>query len=157
MRAAKGAIRTKRAVIRLKSFLPYRLTLLAHRLSLSAAELDVRGHPLTVQEWKIMAIIADYGPIMPAEIRRHGTQDKSTISWAIKRLQRRGFLVRQPKAGDGRTFEVSLSGTGWRHYRAIAPKARRLNDAAMNRLSRAEIAALRRIVDKLDPLGRPPA
>ena len=152
MRAAKRYKGSKRDVIRLNSFLPYRLTLLVHRLSLGIADLDVRRHALTMQEWKVMAIIADYGPIMPVEIRRHGTQDKSTISWAIKRLHHRGFLKRQPKVGDGRTFEVSLSEAGWQHYRAIAPKARRRNSDVMKRLSRAEIAALRRIVDKLDPL-----
>jgi DNA-binding MarR family transcriptional regulator len=152
MSAPKKTRGAKRDVIRLRSFLPYRLTLLAHRLSLGAADLAVGRHALTLQEWKVMAIVADYGPIMPAEIRRHGTQDKSTISWAIKRLQQRGFVTRQPRAGDGRTFEVSLSEAGWEHYRAIAPKARRLDGAARKRLSRAEIATLRRIVDKLDPL-----
>ena len=89
--------------------------------------------------------------VLPAEIRRHGTQDKSTISWAIKRLQQRGFLIRQPRDGDGRTFEVSLSEAGWAYYGAIAPKSRRLFRDAAKRLCRAEIATLRRLLDKLDP------
>jgi DNA-binding MarR family transcriptional regulator len=141
-----------RDVIRLKTFLPYRLTLLAHGLSLGTGDLEAGRHQLTVQEWKVMAIVADYGPLMPADIRRHGTQDKSTISWAIKRLQHRGFLIRQPKDGDGRTFEVCLSDAGWDYYGAIAPKARRLYRDAAKRLSRAEIATLRRLVDKLGPI-----
>lgn len=151
MTPPKTESRKARDVIRLDSFLPYRLSLLAHALSLGTAELEAGRHQLTVQEWKVMAIIADHGPLIPAEIRRHGTQDKSTISWAIKRLQQRGFLIRQPRDGDGRTFEVSLSEAGWAYYGAIAPKARRLFRGAAKRLSRAEIATLRRLLDKLDP------
>ena len=75
-----------RDVIRLDEFLPYRLSLLAHRLALSNSELHVRRHRLTLQEWKILSIIADHAPLTPVAIRRRGTQDKSTISWAIKRL-----------------------------------------------------------------------
>ncbi|HEX7007135.1 MAG TPA: MarR family transcriptional regulator [Alphaproteobacteria bacterium] len=152
MTPPKTSQRRPRDIIRLKSFLPYRLSLLAHRLSLGNADLEAGRHRLTVQEWKVMAIIADHGPLMPADIRRHGTQDKSTISWAIKRLQQRGFLIRRAKDGDGRTFEVRLSEAGWAYYGAIAPKSRRRFRDAAKRLSRAELAQLRRLVDKLDPL-----
>ena len=140
-----------RDVIRLDRFLPYRLSLLAHRLSLSNSDLHVRRHRLTLQEWKILSIIADHAPLTPVAIRRLGTQDKSTISWAIKRLLQRGFITARRSAGDGRTFEVRMSGAGWKYYDALAAKARRRARAVLAPLGAAELRALRRIVEKLSP------
>ena len=73
----------------------------------------------------MLSIIADSGPLVPADIRRLGTQDKSTISWAIKRLEERGFLSRQPRSHDARTFEVSLSDEGWKYYDHVGRSRRK--------------------------------
>ena len=143
--------RVKRAckAIRLDTFIPYRMSLLVHRLTLASSELYATHHRLTVQEWRVLSIIADSGPLVPADIRRLGTQDKSTISWAIKRLQHRGFLCRQPRPRDARTFEVSLSDAGWSYYHSVAPIARRKSDAVLKKLTSAERIELNRILGKL--------
>jgi DNA-binding MarR family transcriptional regulator len=138
------------AAIRLNRFIPYRMSLLVHRLTLANSELYTAHHRLSVQEWRVLSIIADSGPLVPAEIRRMGTQDKSTISWAIKRLQHRGFLSRQPRPHDARTFEVLLSDQGWRYYRSVAPIARRKAGVVLQKLTRAERNELHRILTKLD-------
>jgi DNA-binding MarR family transcriptional regulator len=135
--------------MRLHGFLPYQLFQLGQRLTLANADLQVGGHRLTVQEWKILSIIADSGPLMPSEIRRLGTQDKSTISWALRRLEVQGFVARAAAVGDGRSFEVALTEPGWRYYEAVAPAARRRARDVLNRLSREELAELRRLVGKL--------
>ena len=144
-----SARRAPRA-IRLGTFIPYRMLLLVHRLTLANSELYATHHRLSVQEWRVLSIIADSGPLIPAEIRRLGTQDKSTISWAIKRLQHRGFLSRRPRARDARTFEVLLSDHGWRYYRSVAPLARRKAGAMLGKLTRAERGELHRLLAKLD-------
>src|SRR5215813_7682210 len=97
----------QRDVIALHKFLPYRVALLDDRLLIKNSNLHLGSHRLTTKEWKILSIIAAYGPLTPAEIRRRSTQDKSTISWAIKRLEQRLFLVKKPAKGDGRTFQVA--------------------------------------------------
>ena len=135
--------------IRLDQFLPYRFSLLGHRLSLGAADLHARHHRLTVQEWKVISIVADGGPLTPFEIRRRGTQDKSTISWAIKRLKHRGFVATVPRARDGRTFDVSMTEAGWRFYGALVPAARRRAREGLSALSLAELKALQRLIGKL--------
>lgn len=137
--------------IRLNRFLPYRLSLLASHLALPNADLQTADHRLSVQEWKVMAIIADLEPVTPVEIRRHGTQDKSTISWAIKRLLDQGLLVKRPAPSDGRTFEVLMSDGGWRFYRSVAPKARRRARDIFKALDPGELRELGRLVEKLMP------
>lgn len=144
----KSAKKIHRA-LRLDTFIPYQMSLLTHRSTLANSELQANHHRLTVQEWRVFSIIADKGPLMPAEIRRLGTQDKSTISWAIKRLQHRSMLVRRSRAHDGRTFDVSLSEEGWDYYKAVVPLARGKARALLRRLTPAEMAELRRLLAKL--------
>jgi DNA-binding MarR family transcriptional regulator len=138
-------------VIRLEEFLPYRVARLDDRLLIKNSGLQVGRHRLTTQEWKVLSIAADHGPLTPAAIRRHSTQDKSTISWAIKRLEKRAFLVKRPAKGDGRTFQVALGKAGWSYYDAIVPKARALEGEVLKALTKAELKEFRRLVEKLTP------
>ena len=141
--------RASRDVIRLDQFLPYKIAQLSDRLLINNAQLAAGGYKLTTQEWKALAIIADGEPMTPAEIRRHSTQDKSTISWAIKRLIRRGILLKTATKDDARTFQVSLSTAGWAYYRLIVPQARALERDVFKRLTRRETAEFRRLMAKL--------
>ena len=144
--------RGARDVIRLDTFLPYRVARLDDRLLIKNSDLQVGRHRLTTQEWKVLSIVADSGPVTPAEIRRRSTQDKSTISWSIKRLEQRGFLVKKPTADDGRTFQVALGRAGSAYYNAIVPKARELERDVLKALTRAELKEFRRLVEKLTPV-----
>jgi DNA-binding MarR family transcriptional regulator len=145
--------RTKRKrVIALETYLPYRVARLDDRLLIKNSSLHVGPYRLTTKEWKILSIIAAYGPLTPAEIRRRSTQDKSTISWSIKRLEHRAFLVKKPAAGDGRTFQVALGKAGWSYYDAIVPKARALERDVLKALTPAELKEFRRLVEKLTPI-----
>jgi DNA-binding MarR family transcriptional regulator len=139
----------KRDVIRLDRFLPYKIAQLGERLLVKNTMLEAGGYRLTTQEWKALAIIADHEPITPAEIRRHSTQDKSTISWAIKRLTRCGILIKSAAKDDARTFQVSLSTAGWAYYGLIVPQALKLERDLFKRLTRPEAREFRRLIDKL--------
>ena len=153
-----GTRRTARAkrnaaahdVIRLGRFLPYCFNMLGYRLSLTNADLEVRQHRLSLQEWKVLSIVADRGPLTPHKIRALGTQDKSTISWAIKRLKQGGLVATGP-ARDHRTFDVAMTDEGWRYYEALVPEARRRAARGLRALSAAELRALRSLVEKLLP------
>ena len=142
----------RKRVIALETYLPYRVARLDDRLLIKNSNLHVGPYRLTTKEWKILSIIAAYGPLTPAEIRRRSTQDKSTISWSIKRLEQRAFLVKKPTAGDGRTFQVALGNAGWAYYDAIVPKARALERDALKALTPAELKEFRRLVEKLTPI-----
>ena len=138
-----------RDVIRLGMYLPYQVARLSDRLVVQNAGLHEGSYKLTTQEWKVLSIIADFGPVTPAEIRRQSTQDKSTVSWAIKRLDRRKFLNKAREPGDARTFRVTLSRAGWRYYAAIVPKSRKIERDVLKALTKTEAAQFRRLLEKL--------
>jgi len=136
--------------IRLAAFLPYRFGALGHHLTLSEAELRASPVPITLPEWKVLAIIADSGPVMPGEICRLGTQPKATVSRLVARLLEIGLIARRPKAGDGRTFELLLTEKGWWVYGGLAPRARQLEATIDAALSPRERATLEHLIAKIE-------
>jgi DNA-binding MarR family transcriptional regulator len=136
--------------IRLADFLPYRFGTLGHWLTLPEAELRASPVPLTLPEWKVLAIVADRGPVTPVEIGRLGTQPKATVSRLVARLLEIGLLERRPKAGDGRTFELSLTDDGARVYGGLVPRARRLEARIDEALSPRERDMLERLIGKIE-------
>lgn len=149
MTATTTQSRTAKAV-RLDDFLPYRLAALGHRLTVSESALRAAAVPITQPEWKVLAIVADKGPVMPADIRRFGTQPKATVSRLVARLLEIGLLGRRPKAGDARTFELFLTEQGWRVYGGLVPRARRLEAKISQALSPRERGELERLIAKIE-------
>jgi DNA-binding MarR family transcriptional regulator len=142
--------RPRTVAIRLAEFLPYRFGALGHRLTLSEAELRAGPVPITLPEWKVLAIVADRGPVMPVEICRLGTQPKASVSRLVARLLEIGLIARRPRAGDGRTFELSLTAKGRRVYGGLAPRARRLEARIDEALSPRERVELERLIAKIE-------
>lgn len=136
--------------IRLADFLPYRLGALGHRLTVTESDLGIVPFAITLPEWKVLAIVADRGPIMPVDIRRLGTQPKATVSRLVARLLELGLLGKRAKAGDGRTFEVFLTEQGWRVYGMLVPRARRLEARIAQALSPRECDELERLIGKIE-------
>jgi len=149
MSRAKGR-RRARDILELETFLPYRLSVLAQRLSRDIEERQRRQHKLAVKDWKVMQVMAAHGELLPADIRRLGTQNKAQISRALKCLLDRGLVAKQPRPDDSRTFGVSLTEAGWAIYEAIVPRMRDRQQKILATLSAAEAKELRRLIDRLD-------
>jgi DNA-binding MarR family transcriptional regulator len=139
-----------REILDLGAFLPYRLSVLAQRLSRDIEERQRRQHKLAMKDWKVMQIMAVHGELLPADIRRMGTQNKAQISRALKCLLDRGLVVKQPRPDDSRTFGVSLTEAGWAVYEAMVPRMRQRQEEILGGLSAAEAKELRRLLDRLD-------
>jgi DNA-binding MarR family transcriptional regulator len=147
----KGGKRKRgREVLDLGGFLPYRLSMLAQRLSREIEERQRRLHKLAMKDWKVMQIMAVHGELLPADIRRMGTQNKAQISRALKCLLDRGLVAKHPHAGDSRTFGVSFTEAGWSMYEAMVPRMRARHDKILSGLSAAEARELRRLLDRLE-------
>jgi len=139
-----------REILDLGAFLPYRLSVLAQRLSREIEERHRRQHKLAMKDWKVMQIMAVHGELLPADIRRMGTQNKAQISRALKCLLDRGLVVKTSRPGDGRTFGVSLTDAGWEVYQAMVPRMRARQEEILGGLSAGESRELRRLLDRLE-------
>ena len=140
----------EREILDLGAFLPYRLSVLAQRLSQEIEERHRRAHKLAMKDWKVMQIMAVHGELLPADIRRMGTQNKAQISRALKCLLDRGLVEKRATPDDSRTFGVSLTDAGWEVYKAMVPRMRARQEEILGGLSAAEARELRRLLDRLE-------
>ena len=141
-----------REILDLGAFLPYRLSMLAQRLSRDIEERQRRQHKLAMKDWKVMQIMAVHGELLPADIGRMGTQNKAQVSRALKCLLDRGLVAKRPLPDDSRTFGVSLTEAGWSVYEAMVPRMRARQDEILSGLTAADAKELRRLLDRLEGL-----
>jgi DNA-binding MarR family transcriptional regulator len=116
----------------LESFLPYRLSVTTNRVSRAfAAQYE-----------------QEFGISIP-EICERTAMDKAKVSRAVATLVKRGLIEREPHETDQRLIQLALSKAGRKIYEAIIPRARAIEAQVTEGLSRADVAALHRILDRI--------
>lgn len=107
----------------LERFLPYRLSLLSNTVSegIASAYRDVHG--LSVNEWRVLAILGRFSGITASDIIARGAMDKVTVSRAVARLDDRGFVQRAADADDRRRVTLKLTRAGVRLFNEVVPEA----------------------------------
>lgn len=136
----------------LSTFLPYRLSALAERVSARLSVEYGKTHGLSVAEWRVLAHLRDEGPVSVREICDHANLEKSRASRAVSRLAMAGLVRKAPGARDGRLVEISLTADGIALFDSILPRARGLEDKLLDGISREELATFYRVVDQINAI-----
>ena len=102
--------------LRLREFLPYRLSVLSNTISRRIADLYDREFGLSIGQWRVMAVVGDTSGISATEIGRRTAMDKVAVSRAIAGLLDMGYLERKMSASDARTSGCSVP-TPWQTSR----------------------------------------
>lgn len=110
--------------LRLAAFLPYRLSILANRVSDLVARTYAPRFGLSVAEWRTVAVLGESGALSANEVAARAAMDKVKVSRAVGRLVARGHVrkVRHPR--DKRILRLSLTRRGSILYKEIIPCAR---------------------------------
>jgi DNA-binding MarR family transcriptional regulator len=138
------------AGLSLERFMPYRLSYAANLVSEAIAQQYSDLFNLTIPEWRVVAHVAEQSGITQQEIGLRTRMDKVTVSRATIALAARGFVSRSKNAADRRSRRLALTPAGRRLYAAIAPKALELERAVFGQFSAAEMAVLRRFLQRID-------
>ncbi len=138
-------------MLRLDDYLPYRLSVAANEVSRLVARAYQDQFGITIPQWRIVANLAEHGPLTPLEIGRRAVMDKVTVSRASQGLVRRALLERQANGRDGRSHVLSLSEGGKALYETVAPMALALERALLDQWSEGQIQELH---DRLRQLQR---
>ncbi len=104
------------AQLDLEHFLPYRLSVLANRVSGTLARAYSQRFGLTVTEWRIMAVLGRYPGLSANELAERTAMDKVAISRAVARLLESGDLLRSFDRADRRRSKLRLSKAGFAIY-----------------------------------------
>ena len=96
----------------LTAFLPYRMTLVAERLSAGLARRYRTEYGISIPEWRVLAHLAHSGEVSVRDIERRVSLDKSKVSRAASRLEAEGYITKQVNAGDRRLLRLTLTEKG---------------------------------------------
>lgn len=106
---------------RLSDFLPYRLAVLAERVSRRLSVAYGRSHGLTVAEWRVLVHLQRGGEVSIRDIQRYVNLEKPRVSRAVARLGSSGLVRKSAGQGDGRLVSISLTDRGREALAGIIP------------------------------------
>ena len=98
----------------LDEFLPYRLSVAAARVSRRFAALYEAESGISSPEWRVLAHLAQVGPVSVRDIFARVDMDKSKVSRAAARLEEAGLVQKTGDPQDRRLVALTLTGAGER-------------------------------------------
>lgn len=141
---------TGRPKIKLATYLPYRLSVVANAVSRVIARAYNDQHGLSVWEWRVIAVLGETTPLTAGQICATTAMDKVTVSRAIASLNRRDLLQKTPKPDDRRAVLLALSDAGQTLYDQIAPLALAYEQDVLEALSETERKTLFSLLAKIE-------
>jgi DNA-binding MarR family transcriptional regulator len=139
-----------RRPLRLQDYLPYRLSVAANAVSRLIARAYEHRFGLKIPQWRLIAVLADEGPMTQQSLCGRTVMDKVTVMRAAQSLVRRGFVRRLPNRADGRSHRLALTRAGARIYRDIVPLALEHEARLLHGFQKADIARLDRLLRQLE-------
>lgn len=137
-------------LFRLDTFLPYRLSVTANRISRAFARAYAERFGLTIPEWRVMAVLGTGGPLPAAAIVERTAMDKVKVSRAVAALEAKALVLRRPHPEDRRSALLELAPAGRRVFEQIVPLARALEAELTAVLGPEDRALLAALLGRLD-------
>lgn len=140
---------SKKSLLTLERYLPYRLSILSNKVSTLVAESYKDRFALSITQWRIMAVLGEYPGVSADEISLKTQIEKSLISRAISKLLERNLIQRRVSKEDKRRTEIELSTTGFEVYSEIVPLSLEYEGKILSCLSEDEQDQLSQLIDRL--------
>jgi DNA-binding MarR family transcriptional regulator len=142
-------------ILRLRAYLPYRLSILSNTVSRKIADLYDREFGINIWQWRVMAIVGEQPEISATELAQRTAMDKVAVSRAVAGLVELGYLDRTPSKKDARRSALTLTKIGHSIYNQIVPLARQAEEDLLADLSDKDAADLERLMEKLAKSAEP--
>jgi DNA-binding MarR family transcriptional regulator len=126
----------------LNEFIPYKLAVVANRLSQSIGALFEERFGIQIPEWRILMALHAHGPTAPNEVVERTSMDKARVSRAQRRLVELDLVAVSEDPRDRRRQVLFLTRKGASLCRSIIPEARRMEAWFLSVLDARERAAL---------------
>jgi DNA-binding MarR family transcriptional regulator len=133
----------------LEHFLPYRLSVLANRVSRAFGRLYEARFDLKLPEWRVMAVLGQAPGLSAREVAARTAMDKVQVSRAVQALLAARRITRAAHARDGRVAHLALSAQGLAIYNEVVPFALALEKQFLSVLTAAERKAFDALLAKL--------
>ncbi len=134
----------------LKTFLPYRLSVLSNRISQRLAAVYQEESDLDIPQWRVLVILASQDHMTATQVATAASMDKVRISRTVARLKEKGLVQERECRHDGRARRYQLTPAGRALYKKLLPKVRACETAIFASLQADEIKTLHRLLDKIE-------
>jgi DNA-binding MarR family transcriptional regulator len=143
----------------LAQFLPYRMNVLAGRISRQLAAVYGAQFGLTIPEWRILAHLSqlppEAGDVSVREVQARVDMDKAKVTRAAQRLEAAGLISKRANPADRRLVRLALTETGRRRMDVLVPWVQDYETRLLAVLAPEERAAFLAALDKLEAATAP--
>lgn len=136
-------------ILTLERYLPYRLSILSNKVSGMIAQAYQDKFALSVNEWRIMAVLGEYPGASADEVSVKIQAEKSIVSRALQRLLKRHLVLREVDNDDRRRQNLCLTKTGRDIYRQVVPVSYDYEEQLLKCFSDRERESFDKLIDKL--------
>ncbi|MEO8122649.1 MAG: MarR family winged helix-turn-helix transcriptional regulator [Burkholderiales bacterium] len=149
--ARRGSARRSKLgpVGRLEDFIPFKLAVVANRISQSIGHLFETRFNIQIPEWRILMALYAYGGLPFYELVARTSMDKARVSRAQRRLVDLRMIETEIDANDRRKLLLSISEIGARMCAEILPAVAAREAWFLEALSDEEHHQFDSILDKL--------
>ena len=138
--------------LKLKDFLPYRLSVLSNRISSDIARRYQERFSLTIPEWRVMASLGETPGLSARQVADKTAMDKVAVSRAVAGLLAVKSITRKTDTADKRKIILTLSKKGQAVYRQVVPVALAYEAAILDQLEPGEKQALSKLLDRISEI-----
>jgi DNA-binding MarR family transcriptional regulator len=136
--------------LRLQDYLPYRLSVAANAVSQLIARSYQEKFALKIPQWRLLAVLAEEGPLTPQTLCGRTIMDKVTVMRAAHGLLRRRLIKQLPNHHDGRSHMLMLTKSGERLYARIVPLALQYETRLLTGIEAREIERLDQLLRQVE-------
>jgi DNA-binding MarR family transcriptional regulator len=148
--APEAAAEAEPAVFPLADYMPHLLMVTARRVSRLLAHRLSESFGLTIPEWFVLVAVGHHGVLSPSMVGDLTTLDKVKVSRSAVSLVNRGLMRQSQDPHDGRGRLLRLTRKGATIRARSLPVAQELETMLAAEVSRAEWAALNRVLSRLN-------
>lgn len=134
---------------KLDDFIPFKLAVVANRVSQSIGHLFETQFNIQIPEWRILMALYAYGSLPFHEVVDRTSMDKARVSRAQRRLVDLGLVQAADHPSDGRKLILSITKAGAKVCVEILPEAAAREAWYLAALNADEQRQLDVILDKL--------
>ncbi len=144
-----GGLAARRAGLPIDDSIFFRLVRVVNLTARPFSESIGRAHRLTLNEWRVLLVLANHPGAAASEVAALTGLDKMSVSRSLAALVRRGRVVRRVDAADKRRMLLRLSAEGERLYERIGAPAKERERRLFIGIGASEQAQLGRTLDRL--------
>ena len=110
----------------------------------------VASSGLTDQQWRVLRVLNEYGPLDPTQIAAHAGILKPSLSRMLQSLEEDGYVTRRSHPGDRRSTIISITAKAERILQRLAPHSNAIYEEIERVYGRKK---MRQLLDLLEDLA----